>query len=89
MITTRDKATSYLFRLASLLNHDCKANSKLTSTRRIRMKVIAIRDIRVSDEITVFYSEDYFGNDNRKCLCKTCEIHCRNGWVLEDQRGFH
>ena len=89
VMTTRDKATSYLFGPASLSNHDCEANSKLTSTGRIGMKVIAIRDIGVGDEITVFYGEGYFGKDNRECLCKTCEIHSRNGWVLEDRRGFH
>lgn len=89
VMTTRDKATSYLFGPASLSNHDCEANSKLTSTGRIGMKVIAIRDIGVGDEITVFYGEGYFGKNNRECLCKTCEIHCRNGWVSEDRRGFH
>lgn len=89
VMTTRDKATSYLFGPASLSNHDCEANSKLTSTGRIGMKVIAIRDIGVGEEITVFYGEDYFGKDNRECLCKTCEIHCRNGWVSGDRRGFH
>ena len=39
VVTTRDKATSYLFGPASLLNHDCEANAKLTSTGRIGMKV--------------------------------------------------
>jgi hypothetical protein len=88
VVTTRDKATSYLFGPASLANHDCEANAKLTSTGRIGMKVIAIRDIGVGEEITVFYGEDYFGKYNRECLCKTCGIHPRHGWISEDRIGF-
>jgi hypothetical protein len=53
------------------------------------MKIIAIRNIEIGEEITVDYSVDYFGEDNCECLCKTCEVSCRNGWISEDRIGFH
>jgi hypothetical protein len=53
------------------------------------VKIIAIRDIEIGEELTVGYSVDYFGEDNCKCLCKTCEVSCRNGWISEDRISFH
>jgi hypothetical protein len=41
---------------------------------------ISIRNIRVGEEITVFYSDNYFGEDNRECLCRHCEDLGQNGW---------
>ena len=32
-----------------------------------------IRDIKKSDEITVFYSGNFFGKKNEHCECETCE----------------
>lgn len=31
------------------------------------------------------YAEDYFGPNNRECLCKTCETLGRNGWSSGDE----
>lgn len=32
--------------------------------------------------------ENYFGEDNCECLCKTCEANCRNGWTAgPDEEG--
>ncbi|KAJ1557321.1 hypothetical protein HK405_000260, partial [Cladochytrium tenue] len=42
-----------------------------------------IREIKAGDEITTFYSEDYFGDRNCECLCHTCEIHQRGGFSVE------
>jgi hypothetical protein len=91
IVTTRNKVTSsYLFAPVGWANHDCKkANARFTSIGRTGMNVTAVRDIEVGDEITVFYAEGYFGKDNGKCLCKTCEVRCRNGWLSEDRIGFH
>jgi histone-lysine N-methyltransferase SUV420H len=89
-MTARNKATSYLFGLVSWLNHDCeKAYARFTSIRGTGMKASAVRDIKVGKEITLFYTGGYFGKGNRKCLYKTCEVRCQNGWVLEDRIGFH
>ncbi len=39
----------------------------------------------VGEEITVTYGEDYFGNRNCECLCRTCEVEARNGWAPKSQ----
>jgi hypothetical protein len=83
--TTRNKATSFLFAPARFANHDCKANARLVTTGSSGMKVVATRDIGIGEEIAVTYDDDYFGEDNCECLCKTCEDRRRNGWRPEDQ----
>jgi len=89
IITTRNEATSYLSGPVALANHDCKANARFTSIGSTRMTVTAVRDIEVGKEITVSYDGIYFGEDNCNCVCKTCEVHCRNGWTSGDRTGFH
>jgi histone-lysine N-methyltransferase SUV420H len=82
--TTRNKATSFLFRPMRFTNYDYKANARLVTTRLTGMKIVTIKDIRIGEEIIVTYNDDYFREDNCECLCKTCEDCCRNGWTLED-----
>ncbi|KAH8772291.1 hypothetical protein BGZ57DRAFT_711419, partial [Hyaloscypha finlandica] len=78
--TTRNKATSFLFGPVRFANHDCKANARLVTTGSTGMKIVATKDIGIGEEIMVTYDDDYFGEDNCECLCKTCEDCCRNGW---------
>jgi histone-lysine N-methyltransferase SUV420H len=82
--TTRNKATSFLFRPVRFANYDRKANARLVTTGSTRIKIVATRDIEIGKEITVTYDDDYFGEGNCECLCKTCEDCCRNGWRSED-----
>jgi histone-lysine N-methyltransferase SUV420H len=37
------------------------------------MEIVALRGIEVGEEITVTYGDDYFGERNCECLCRTCE----------------
>jgi hypothetical protein len=83
--TTRNNATSFLPGPVRFPNHDCKANAQLVTTGSTGMKVVATSDIEIGKEITVTYAKGYFGENNCECLCKTCEDHCRNGWMPEDQ----
>jgi histone-lysine N-methyltransferase SUV420H len=69
---------------ARFANHDCEANARLVTRGQAGIEIIACRDIELGEEITVTYSESYFGEDNCDCLCQTCEENVANGWKAED-----
>ncbi|KAF4636215.1 hypothetical protein G7Y89_g1874 [Cudoniella acicularis] len=80
VVSSRNRAASLFLGPARFANHDCGANAKLMTAGNAGMEIIAVRDIEIGDEITVSYGENYFGEDNCECLCKTCEDKCQNGW---------
>ncbi|KAL6589145.1 SET domain-containing protein [Neocallimastix californiae] len=57
------------------VNHDCQPNCEFVSYNRASMIVNfrVIRDIKLGEELTVFYSDSYFGINNCDCLCESCE----------------
>lgn len=87
VVSSRNKSASLFLGPARFANHDCGANAELMRTGHAGMEIIAVRDIEVGDEITVTYGDNYFGEDNCECLCKTCEDNRENGWELEDDDG--
>lgn len=88
VISSRNKTASLFLGPARFANHDCGANARLMTSGTTGMDIIAVKDIDVGEEITVTYGEDYFGEDNCECLCKSCEDSCRNGWQgPDDNKG--
>ena len=81
VVSARKRTVSLFLGPARFANHDCDANARLRTCGNRGMEVIAVKDIKVGEEITVTYSEDYFGVDNKECLCATCESFGRNGWA--------
>ncbi|WYZ41067.1 hypothetical protein EsH8_IV_001408 [Colletotrichum jinshuiense] len=81
IISARSKCASLFMGPARFANHDCGANAKLMTTGSAGIEIIATRNIDVGEEITVTYAENYFGEDNCECLCRTCEDRCANGWA--------
>ncbi|OUM56784.1 hypothetical protein PIROE2DRAFT_49244, partial [Piromyces sp. E2] len=55
------------------MNHDCQPNCQFTSKNSTTVTFKVIRDIKIGEELTVFYSDSYFGNNNCDCLCESCE----------------
>ena len=82
----RKKTTSLFLGPARFANHDCNPNARLCQQGEEGMTIIARRDINVGDEITVDYGDHYFGNNNKECLCVTCEKKGRNGWAPKETK---
>lgn len=81
VISSRKKTRSLFLGPARFANHDCDANARLSTKGYDGMQVVAVKPIEQGEEITVSYGEDYFGNDNEECLCRTCENRQVNGWA--------
>ncbi|RAL59565.1 hypothetical protein DID88_006558 [Monilinia fructigena] len=84
VMSSRNKTASLFLGPARFANHDCGANARLNTTGNAGMEIIAVRDIEIGEEITVTYGDNYFGDDNCECLCKTCEDNRQNGWAQDD-----
>lgn len=87
VVSSRSKSTSLFMGPARFANHDCNANAALMTTSHAGIEIVATRPIAVGEEITVTYGDNYFGEDNCECLCKTCEDEKRNGWEQEGDEG--
>lgn len=81
VISSRNKCAALFMGPARFANHDCNANARLMITGQAGIEIVATQNIDVGDEITVSYAENYFGEDNCECLCKTCEENVVNGWA--------
>ncbi|KAF4456041.1 Histone-lysine N-methyltransferase SET9 [Fusarium austroafricanum] len=84
VVSSRSKCTSLFMGPARFANHDCDANAKLMRTSHAGIEIIATRPIAAGEEITVTYGDNYFGENNCECLCKTCEDLLRNAWEPEE-----
>ncbi len=87
VISSRSKCANLFMGPARFANHDCDANARLMTTGQAGIEIIATKNIEVGDEITVTYGENYFGEDNCECLCKTCENNFAHGWAAADGSG--
>lgn len=84
VIETRE-APYWLLGPASKVNHDCCPNAVFRpqpEQRRhpLALSLVARRKIICREEITVSYSDHFFGYQNENCLCASCEASWCNGW---------
>ncbi|RDA88951.1 hypothetical protein CP532_0620, partial [Ophiocordyceps camponoti-leonardi (nom. inval.)] len=84
VVSSRSKSASLFMGPARFANHDCMANARLVTTGHFGIEIIATRAIAVGEEVTVSYGENYFGDGNCECLCRTCETRLCNGWTPEN-----
>lgn len=60
---------------AAYVNHDCESNctqASLVSKSYVHLK--ACKCIYPGEEITAYYGNDFFGENNENCRCNSCEI---------------
>ena len=79
--TTNFKSTRIMLGPASFVNHECNPNARYVVSGEKNKTIIsiqAIRTVEIDEEISVFYSPDYFGDNNRNCQCTTCMKESRS-----------
>jgi histone-lysine N-methyltransferase SUV420H len=81
--SSRVGGMSLLLGPARFVNHDCEPNAKFITSNKDNIHLLVLRDIELGQEINVRYADDYFGDNNKECLCQTCEVGGRNGWAPE------
>ncbi|GAA5805084.1 hypothetical protein HPULCUR_010597 [Helicostylum pulchrum] len=72
---------------ARFMNHDCDSNCEFILIGQNAITFRVQKDIRIGEEMTVFYAEHYFGDNNCECLCSSCEIKKQGHFSASDENA--
>ena len=71
--TSSSRKSKIMLGSLAFVNHDCNPNCRYLSKSKGWATLITIKHIQANEELFVYYSDSYFGNNNCNCECKTCE----------------
>ncbi len=73
---SRKKTVSLILTPTRFVNYRYNSNARLDLKGSARTIITTIKNIKPGHEITVFYANDYFRDNNKGCLYKEYKLSC-------------
>lgn len=81
LFSSKKNCTCLFLGPARFMNHDCEANCSFLHSGANSVSFKVNRSISVGEEMTAYYGDHYFGENNCECLCQSCEKNQKGGFA--------